>query len=147
MLFGITPFANENRPKLYRDICKRDPQFPADANQDAVDFIRQLLIKDPKARGGFGLLKTHAFFRPLTADRVLRKLVKPLFVPEVRNLAIPENFDREFTDEAATDSFVMPVTGQLLRVSRFSFRRLEDGESEQGLDFQIDGATELPEAA
>jgi serum/glucocorticoid-regulated kinase 2 len=128
MLFGNTPFANENRPKLFRDICKSELRFPANAPKDAVDLIKQLLIKDPKLRGGFALLKTHPFFRPLTAERVLRKVVRPQFVPEVRNLAVPENFDREFTDEEAADSFVMPITGPLIRVSRFSFRCTEDGE-------------------
>jgi hypothetical protein len=54
--------------------------------------------------------------------------VQPRFVPEVRNVA-PENFDREFADEAAADSFVVPVTGPLVRPSRFSFRRVEDSAS------------------
>jgi serine/threonine protein kinase len=149
MLFGTTPFANENRPKMYRDICKGEAKFPEDAPKDAVDLIKQLLVKDPKGRGGFALLKTHEFYRSLTADRVLRKLIPPAFVPEVRNLGVPENFDREFTDEAPADSFVMPVRGPLIRVSRFSFsfRHVEDGEPAEDIDISNDGKYVVVEAA
>jgi hypothetical protein len=52
MLSRTTLFANENRTKMFRDICKSELQLPV----DALDLIKQLLIKDP-------------FFHPLTTDR------------------------------------------------------------------------------
>ena len=54
-------------------------------------------------------------------DDVLNKKIKPVFVPEVKSPEVPQNFDREFTDERAADSLVMPVFGSLAQVSGFSY--------------------------
>jgi hypothetical protein len=56
---------------------------------------------------------------------VANKRIKPRFVPEVRNVRVPQHFDTEFTHEQALDSYVPPIDGTLLRISQFSFHRAE----------------------
>jgi serine/threonine protein kinase len=125
LLYRRTPFANDNRTKMFQNICKQDVQFPTSADPDAVALIRGLLTKDPAQRMAFRQLKNHPFFRGLSFDDVLNKRIKPRFVPEVGNVRIPQHFDPQFTQEQALDSYVPPIDGPLLRISQFSFHRAE----------------------
>ena len=54
ILCGETPFNGKNRQQLFRRISCDDPTFPNDKwghiSDEAVDFVRRLLIKDPAKR-------------------------------------------------------------------------------------------------
>jgi len=129
MLFGQTPFADENRPKLFQNICKQEPQFPRNADPAAAALIGGLLAKDCKTRFAFADLKKQEFFRPISFENVAQKLVRPLFRPGVRNPRVPENVDAQFLHERALDSFVPPIAGPLIEVSQFSYHRADGVEA------------------
>lgn len=54
LLCGETPFNGKNRQQLFRRISCDDPTFPDDKwghiSDEAVDFVRKLLTKDPAKR-------------------------------------------------------------------------------------------------
>ena len=54
LLCGDTPFNGKNRQQLFRRISCDEPAFPDDkwgqVSDDAIDFVRQLLAKDPAKR-------------------------------------------------------------------------------------------------
>jgi serine/threonine protein kinase len=125
LLFGSTPFVHSNRVTMFKNICNKEVVFPVASDPNAADLISRLLCKNPKQRAEFPEIQSHAFFRAIPFDQVLKRSFPPTFVPDIRNQEIPANFDQEFTREAALDSFVMPVFGSLTQVSEFSFAREE----------------------
>jgi hypothetical protein len=64
--------------------------------------LSELLNKDRDKRLGSGKdiqeLKDHAFFYPIDWDKLLRREMKPPFVPRVRNELDTLNIASEFTD-------------------------------------------------
>ncbi|OHS95828.1 AGC family protein kinase [Tritrichomonas foetus] len=107
LLFGVTPFYNSNRPKLYANIVHSNPTFPPGADPTAVEFIKFVLNKDPKKRPGFHEIRRSDFMKDIDFEKVLKKEVQPIFVPNLEDKYNTTNFDEEFTRETPQDS----VTG------------------------------------
>jgi serine/threonine protein kinase len=55
MLFGCNPFFKSEKltVKEIRDSFKRPVEFPKEISPQAMDFVKKMLIKDPKARMSF----------------------------------------------------------------------------------------------
>lgn len=121
LLFGQTPFESTNRMKMFKNITSKEPVFPHNADPTAASLISMLLNKDPKKRPGLQEIKAHPFFQDLNFDDVLAKRIKPYFVPEISTTEVPNNFDHEFTAEAAADSYTPPIFGSLQNVQGFSY--------------------------
>lgn len=118
MLYGIMPFYSDNRLELYQIIMNEDPYFPEiDSNFDspvsneAIDFITQLLHKDPESRLGFNdeadILK-HPFFENVPIEDVLECQYKMEFIPEIKDKQDTSQFAPEFTEETAMVSYEDP---------------------------------------
>ena len=120
-MFGQTPFESTNRMKMFKNITSKEPVFPHNADPTAASLISMLLNKDPKKRPGLQEIKAHPFFQDLNFDDVLAKRIKPCFVPEISTHEVPNNFDPEFTAEAAADSYTPPIFGSLQNVQGFSY--------------------------
>ena len=104
LLFGETPFYDENRSKMFAKINMEDPPFPPGADPIAVDFISQLLTKDFSKRPGLDELQNHPFFGGIPMDDFLAKKIQPKFIPTINDPLDARNFDVEFTAEAPVDS-------------------------------------------
>jgi serine/threonine protein kinase len=104
LIFGESPFYDENRDKMLARIVNTRPDFPRDADSVTVDFLQKLLIKEPKRRFSFDSLKSHQFFEGLSMNEVLSKSVSPSFVPSLSSAESTEFFAEEFTCEPALDS-------------------------------------------
>lgn len=107
LLYGQTPFFNENRAKMFQSIKASKPRFPRKAEQSTIDFITMLLEKDPNQRGTFDKINGHPFFKGLNFEKVLAKKYKPAFIPPSNGIA--DNFDEEFTMENPQDSLATPT--------------------------------------
>ena len=128
MLFGQTPFYDENRARIFQRIPEEDPYFPNDFDENAKDFIMKLLIKDQKQRYTFDSLKNHPFWNGLNFDDVLEKKIKPFYVPIVEDKTIPDNFDPQYTMETPIDSLATPATSMNTSFGGFSYAGSLDSE-------------------
>ncbi|KAH0790178.1 AGC family protein kinase [Histomonas meleagridis] len=121
LVFHRTPFSNQNRAKLYKNIMECKPQFPLSTPQEFQDFVLMLLEKNPKKRAGFNEVKNSEFMSSVNFDDVLQKRVQPMFVPITESQEVINNFEKEFTDEPPVDSYVNPVHGSGKYFQGFSF--------------------------
>ena len=113
MILGSTPFYDDNRSKMFTNIVSAEPYFPNDLDRRITDFIQRLLTKDPKTRPTFDELKSHPFFEGFEWDKVYNKEYRPNFIPQTKDQLGTSNFDQQFTNEIAADSFVPNTFGNI----------------------------------
>ncbi|KAK9294783.1 hypothetical protein QLX08_010720 [Tetragonisca angustula] len=117
LLTGASPFTLEGEKNAQQDISRRilknDPPIPSHLSPIVRDFIRRLLVKDPRQRLGGGPgdakeLKEHAFFKkapaPFSWQALERREIRPPFVPRITHELDTSNFSDEFTKMIAADS-------------------------------------------
>lgn len=113
LLTGASPFTVEGEKNTQQEITKRIVRcsypVPTDVSPEVQDFIRKLLVKDPRRRLGggeddAGELKRHPFFQNLDWEAVARREVPAPFVPQLSHAADTCNFADEFTRMPPTDS-------------------------------------------
>ena len=126
MLFGYTPFYDENKSRIFQKILHSQPDFPADTDQTVIDFILELLEKNPAERGTFENLKQHAFWDNFDFQACLDKKIQPIYVPIIDSLGSPDNFDSQFTMETPADSIATPATQS--QFTGFSFTNLDSAD-------------------
>ncbi|OHS96005.1 AGC family protein kinase [Tritrichomonas foetus] len=132
LLYGQTPFFNQNKAKMFQSIRSDRPRFPRKVEQSTVDFISMLLEKDPANRATFEKIKVHPFFNGMAFEDVLAKKYKPAFVPPSNGVV--GNFDTEFTMENPLDSLATPTPTAANAFDGFSYvaspnEMKPDGES------------------
>jgi serum/glucocorticoid-regulated kinase 2 len=136
MLTGLPPFYDENTNEMYRKILSEPLHFPGPeiVPPAARDLLTRLLDRNPETRlGGKGAaeIKAHYFFHSIDWRKLLDRKYEPSFKPSVvctrpcsSNKLImlqvdqrdTANFDREFTSEAPTDSYVEgPMLSQTMQ--------------------------------
>ena len=128
LLYGQTPFFDKNKARMFQAIRNEKPKFPRRADEATVDFITMLLEKDPERRADFDRIKGHPFFKGLDFEKVLRREIKPAFVPPSNGI-ITANFDTEFTMENPQDSLATPTPMARDEFKGFSFAGVPDGSS------------------
>ncbi|CAG4987997.1 unnamed protein product [Colias eurytheme] len=106
LLTGASPFTVEGEKNTQQEITKRIVRcsypVPNDVSPEVQDFIKKLLVKDPRKRLGGGEddaeeLKRHPFFKNLDWEAVSRREVAAPFVPALSHAADTSNFAGEFT--------------------------------------------------
>ncbi|OHT15177.1 Serine/threonine-protein kinase Sgk1 [Tritrichomonas foetus] len=105
MLTATTPFFHKSRNRLLENIVNTPPRMSLVKDKNAADWIRFMLVKDPKNRPGFEELKDHPFFNDLNWDDVLEKKYEPDFKPLDSGRKSLSNFNTEYTTELAADSY------------------------------------------
>ncbi|KAI4282709.1 MAG: hypothetical protein L6R38_002756 [Xanthoria sp. 2 TBL-2021] len=111
MLTGLPPYYDENTNEMYRKILSEPLHFPGPEIVPAVakDLLTQLLDRNPDKRLGAkgpSEIKAHPFFNSIDWRKLLQRKYDPTFKPNVVDALDTANFDREFTQEAPTDSYV-----------------------------------------
>ncbi|XP_060808068.1 ribosomal protein S6 kinase alpha-4 isoform X2 [Amyelois transitella] len=113
LLTGASPFTVEGEKNTQQEITKRIVRcsypVPADVSAEVQDFIKKLLVKDPRRRLGGGEndaeeLKRHPFFQNLDWEAVARREIPAPFVPQLSHPTDTSNFADEFTRMPPTDS-------------------------------------------
>ncbi|XP_045485620.1 ribosomal protein S6 kinase alpha-4-like [Pieris rapae] len=106
LLTGASPFTVEGEKNTQQEITKRIVKcsypVPNDVSPEVQDFIKKLLVKDPRRRLGGGErdaeeLKRHAFFKTLDWEAAARREIPAPFVPQLSHEADTSNFAGEFT--------------------------------------------------
>jgi serum/glucocorticoid-regulated kinase 2 len=111
MLTGLPPFYDENTNEMYRKILTEPLHFPGPeiVPPAARDLLTRLLDRDASKRlgaKGAAEIKAHYFFHSIDWRKLLERKYEPSFKPNVVDAKDTANFDREFTSEAPTDSYV-----------------------------------------
>lgn len=109
LLCGLPPHYDPNTQKMYQRIQTGPLKFPASMSPNSRDMLAGLLTRDVAKRLGSTNdvedIKASSFFTGMDWDRVYNKGYTPELKPDTSGVA--ENFDEEFTREAAIDSVVV----------------------------------------
>ncbi|KAH7047617.1 kinase-like domain-containing protein [Macrophomina phaseolina] len=121
MLTGLPPFYDENTNDMYRKILTEPLHFPGPeiVPPAARDLLTRLLDRNAEKRlgaNGAAEIKAHYFFHSIDWRKLLDRKYEPSFKPSVTDQRDTANFDREFTSEAPTDSYVEgPMLSQTMQ--------------------------------
>ncbi|OHS95205.1 RAC family serine/threonine-protein kinase like protein [Tritrichomonas foetus] len=124
MLFGRQPFYNHNTNELYKMIIMEEPLFPRnEASSLAVDFVGQLLKKNPSMRLGHESedeIFNHPWFNGIPWQQILEEQYPMEWKPTIKDTTDTSQFAPEFTNEEAAVSYedpalVSPMTNEELR--------------------------------
>jgi len=96
---------------MYRKILAEPLHFPGPeiVPPAARDLLTRLLDRDATRRlgsNGAAEIKAHPFFHSIDWRKLLDRKYEPSFKPSVMDERDTANFDKEFTSEAPTDSYV-----------------------------------------
>ncbi|KAI6185033.1 Serine/threonine-protein kinase sgk-1 [Aphelenchoides bicaudatus] len=114
MMFGLPPFYSKDHKEMYEKIVYQPLNVPGSTSANARQILKELLNKDRDKRLGSAKdiqeLKEHPFFHPIDWDKLLRREMKPPFVPRVRNELDTLNIASEFTDIEPNPASLIPHT-------------------------------------
>jgi serine/threonine protein kinase len=106
MLVGEPPFSGEDEEEIFDSIVNDDVRYPRFLSIEAIAIMRRLMRKNPEKRIGSGEedaaeVKRQRFFGLINHqfDALLKKELKPNFIPTIKNPEDVSNFDDEFTRE------------------------------------------------
>ena len=107
LIVGHLPFRSCNTKRLFQMICDVDPKIPPWVDKVTASFLEQLLSKNPATRlGGIGTdITSHKYFEGLSWSKVAEMAYEPEFRPSITKSDSVSNFDEEFTQEPAVDSY------------------------------------------
>ena len=152
MLYGFTPFFNLDKDRMYDLIINGSISFPEyytnnenneeenqieyNISEEAKSLINKLLEKDPGKRlGREGLeeIKKEPFFYGIYFDDISKKRYKALFIPDINEKDLTNNFEEEYLNLDIAES---PVENWL-KNDEYSnlFQNFEDKEETD--DFEI----------
>ncbi|KAK4510110.1 uncharacterized protein ATC70_006281 [Mucor velutinosus] len=85
MVVGRAPFIDKNPVNLYQKILECRVDWPEDMSADLKDLLQNLLTADIEGRYTSQEIKEHAWFADLNFDQVLKRKVKPPYIPKVKD--------------------------------------------------------------
>lgn len=103
MLTGSTPFFDANISQMYKKIQTADVKYekypPID--DDAIDLMKKLLVRDPAERIDIDAVRAHPFFASINWEKLEMKEVEPPFIPPTKELMqnVHEHFRNMNVDE------------------------------------------------
>ncbi|PWV03565.1 putative rac serine-threonine kinase [Trypanosoma cruzi] len=100
MVDGMPPFYSPNVAEMYEMILHKPLVCPARFSPELKSLLGRLLEKDPLKRMTSGEeFRAHPFFKGLDFDKLLRREIRPNFVPDVRRNDL-RYFDKRFLHES-----------------------------------------------
>jgi len=104
MLVGESPFPGDIEEEIFEAITRDEVKYPRYLSNESVTIMRRLLRKNVEKRLGSSEkdaedVKRQSFFRGIDWDGLLKKRVRPPFVPTIKSAEDVSNFDEEFTRE------------------------------------------------
>ena len=109
-LFGITPFYNKDKNRMFelieigelkfpKKITIGETEMPLKISEDAMKLISKLLEKNPNSRlgkKGLSEIKSHPFFSGINFDSIKAKKTKAPFKPTFNESEPTQNFDEDY---------------------------------------------------
>lgn len=103
LIFGTTPFFEEDQSLMFKNILKKELEFPEDieVSDECKSFIQNLLSKDPAKRlgmNGFQDIVRHPFFNDVDFKELGNKAIDIPYKPQLtEDLFDVSNFEQELT--------------------------------------------------
>lgn len=102
MLVGIDPFSDDEPMAVYQNILRGKIKFPSTFDPDAKSLVKHLLVADLAKRygnlkGGANDIKEHRWFKGFDWKALMKKELKPFFIPKVNSEGDTSNFS-EYPD-------------------------------------------------
>ncbi|KAI7893124.1 kinase-like domain-containing protein [Mucor mucedo] len=85
MVVGRAPFLDKNPVNLYQKILECRVDWPEDISPELKDLLQNLLTADLDARYASDQVKSHEWFSDYNFDQVLKRKVKPPYIPKVKD--------------------------------------------------------------
>ncbi|KAI6227575.1 Serine/threonine-protein kinase sgk-1 [Aphelenchoides fujianensis] len=108
------PFYSKDHKEMYEKIVHQPLTIPNTTSPTARQILKELLNKDKDARLGssrdFDDIKHHPFFASIDWDKLLRRELKPPFIPRVRGDGDTTYIASEFTDIEPNPASLIPQT-------------------------------------
>jgi serine/threonine protein kinase len=85
MLYGIPPFYDTNKDRLFKKILFSEPDFSFEKiciSENCKNLISFLLDKNPKTRIHINKIRTHPYFENFDFQSILNKTIKPPLIEE-----------------------------------------------------------------
>jgi len=103
MLTGLPPFYSQDVQQMYFKIMHAKLELPDTLDEPTKSMVNGLLERDPNKRlADATLIKAHPYFKGTDWDKILRKEVKPPFIPPVKGKLDVSMVDPAFTSEKPT---------------------------------------------
>ena len=130
MLIGQPPYAGDEEEEIFLSILRDTVTYPKYLSTQSASIIQSLLCRNPVQRLGGGKedakeVMDHPYFLSIDWPKLLKRQIKPPFVPRVDKEDGLNNFDKEFTGERPILSPVdeSPLTdAEQLEFDGFSFQ-------------------------
>ncbi len=102
MLAGIDPFNDEDPMSIYKNILRGKLNFPSNFDKEAKSLVKHLLVADLSKRygnlkEGANDIKKHRWFATMNWEHLIKKKIKPVFIPIVKSSGDVSNFE-EYPD-------------------------------------------------
>lgn len=107
MLIGVPPFHDNNEQKIFKNILSLRFSFPSDCqiSEDVRDFIRKLLVIDPKKRLVSKAVLEHPFLKGMNENNL-----EPPFVPDLTSIEDTTYFTERYNfDEDDGNDILMDI--------------------------------------
>jgi len=137
MLTGRSPFANENRKQMLKNIINKAPEMKSYFSEASTNILKKLLCVNPEKRLGSSELdaeeiKADPFFRSINWKDLEERKVQPPFKPEVTSQDDCRNVDKLFLKEAPVDT--PTAGGREVNYDGFTYARQEMSIKNEGLN-------------
>ncbi|EEY56190.1 protein kinase, putative [Phytophthora infestans T30-4] len=109
MYVGRTPFKDDNKAIMYRNIAEGFLYIPPELPEDVQSLLAGLIERDPSKRLGaneavpFSIMK-HSFFEGIDWEALQQKKIDPEWVPDVIDDADAKYVDNEFINQVPVDT-------------------------------------------
>ncbi|ETP29656.1 AGC/RSK/RSKP90 protein kinase [Phytophthora nicotianae P10297] len=109
MYVGRTPFKDDNKAIMYRNIAEGFLYIPPELPEDVQSLLAGLIERDPSKRLGaneavpFSIMK-HPFFEGIDWEALQQKKVEPEWVPDVIDDADAKYLDDDFINQVPVDT-------------------------------------------
>jgi serine/threonine protein kinase len=101
MLTGIPPFYAKDRDRLFKNIKTCQVKYPFFLSKDSINLLQLFFVKDPDKRlgsNGVDEIRFHPFFKNIEWDLIVKKRIKPPFIPKMYSDIDTKYIDPEFTN-------------------------------------------------
>jgi serine/threonine protein kinase len=106
MIVGRPPFYNPDRNKLFRSILNLNLRYPNDMSVEAKNLMKSIFVKSGRlGQSGAHEIKQHPFFSEINWDSILKKKIRPPFIPNLNSSSDTKYIDTDFLDQPAIDSY------------------------------------------